>query len=494
MKRLSVFVPIGVALLALAGLLGLLRPVLATTSPPRPASLQAEPALAATAPYTYYFPRLPGGDATAPVSTTSRYVDSLIPSRLQAWGCAAGQQQRRGTIILDFGQPYTYTADVQGVYYFAFDVAPLAQVELAARSFITGYATCAPPTIPVTIGLGVNNYGTDVHFASGLAWGQMTQRIASAVAASSYASRVTVMGAIDAEPGFGSAGQTRGWVDGYASGTGRPLINFGSCDGCPTSGAPPLNTQIGGFWTLNELWYVSGGHPLTKPLPEIYLTSGTNARQWKTVALAVKTWANADLRFIGVMTQWQACHERGNDAECEAIHTNNPSEAGWTQLRDALASAPSVAQTFGPPTDISWEAWNSSALANARRITSFTRPTGRALGWGYLVASVTAPLPASQFIGVNAWQRRVGAIRLIVHAGARRNEGGASTPALVVFRRDDGLGVWQRDADGALARYYTPTGAKGSLRIVTARGAVLELRDSANQRFRFDTTTFRWVR
>ena len=86
-------------------------------------------------------------------------------------------------------------------------------------------------------------------------------------------------------------------------------------------------------------------------------------------------------------------------------------------MNTALASNPLVAQPIGPPTDISWEAWDTSFRASAIPKTSFARPSGRALGWGYLLAEATPPLPASQFIGNNAWQRRIGAIRTIVYSG-----------------------------------------------------------------------------
>lgn len=430
--------------------------------------------------------------------TTSRYVDSLIPSRLNGWGCAAGQAATSGTIVLAFGQPYTVTlgggVQVPGVYYFAAELATLGQVEIAARNFMTGYANCVPAGIPITVALGTNNYRGATGSNHGREWGLMVNRVAASVAAAPYSGLINVVGAIDAEPGFYGPIPTRAWVDGYASVANRPLLNFGSCDGCPTSGAPALSTITGGGWTIGDIWYVSGGNPIATALPEIYLTSGTNARQWKTVALSVKTWTGKDMRFAGVMTQWQACNERGNQAECEAIHIDNTPQEGWDQMNTALASNALVAQPLGPPTDISWEAWDTSFRASAVPKTTFTRPSGRALGWGYLLAEATPPLPASQFIGNNAWQRRVGAIRTIVYAGTRRDEGGAKVAALAVFRRDDSRDVWQPFAGGEQFKIYRPAGARGTLRIVSARGAVLELRDAANVRFRFDTYSLRFVR
>ncbi len=446
---------------------------------------------------TIFIPIQTGGRAIL-APTTSRYVDSLIPSRLNSWGCAAGQAATTGVIVLAFGQPYPVAlpggGTTNGVYYFAAELATIAQVEIAARNFITGYANCSVPAVPITVALGVNNYRGATNFEHGKDWGAMVSRVAASVAAAPYSQTVNVVGAIDAEPGFYGPIPTRAWVDGYASMTTRPLINFGSCDGCPTSGAPVLNTVIGGGWTINDVWYVSGGNPIATALPEIYLNSGTNARQWKTVALSVKTWAAKNMRFVGVMTQWQACHERGNEAECEAINIDNTPYEGWDQMVNALASNVLVAQPVGPPTDISWEAWDTAFRTSSVPNKVFTRPSGRALGWGYLLAEATPPLPASQFIGNNAWQRRVGNIRTIVYAGTRRDEKGARIAALAVFRRDDAALVWQPFAGGELFKLYPAPGARGTLRILSARGNVLDLRDEANRRFRFDTYSLRYVR
>jgi hypothetical protein len=54
--------------------------------------------------------------------------------------------------------------------------------------------------------------------------------------------------------------------------------------------------------------------------------------------------------------------------------------------------------------------------------------------------------------------------------------------------------VWQPFSGGEQFKIYRPAGARGTLRIVSARGAVLELRDAANVRFRFDTYSLRFVR
>lgn len=494
MKRALALLPAALALAAVA--------VFALSAPSKAADAGAPPSAPASLDITQALSRtvfLPiSVGRQYPLSTTSRYVDSMTPSRLNAWGCAAGQDAAPGVIVLAFGQPYTVTlaggATTNGVYYYAGDLATLAQVEIAARNFITGYAACAPPTAPITLAMGVNNYRGATNYNHGRDWGLMVNRVADAIATAPYSQLITVAAGFDAEPGFFGPIPTRGWVDGYASVATRPLINFGSCDGCPTSGAPAMNTVIGGGWTLNDIWYVSGGNPIATALPEIYLTSGTNARQWKTVALSVKTWTGKDMRFPGLMTQWQACQERGNQAECQAVHIDNTPDQGWEQLSAALAGDALVAQTVGPPTDISWEAWNTAVVASVAPQRTFAKPTGKASGWGYLVAEATPPLPASQFIGENAWQRRVGTIRTMFYAGTRRTETGDKIAALAVMRRDDAYGVWQRFGTGELYKLYPAPGARGTLRITGARGNVLELRDAANARFRFDTYTLRYVR
>ncbi len=161
----------------------------------------------------------------------------------------------------------------------------------------------------------------------------------------SWADRIKIAGAIDAEPGWNGPGVTRAWVEGYnAAANGCVYYNFGSCDSCPFDGCETC-TPLNG-WTYEDLWYVSWGARSAYTIPEIYLVSGVNADQWYRVSRYGYTVHGQAIRFSGVMTQYQSCQQRG-------CTTNTPSQ-GWLQLYDKINTNPFTAMTPKWLTDIKW--------------------------------------------------------------------------------------------------------------------------------------------
>jgi hypothetical protein len=96
--------------------------------------------------------------------------------------------------------------------------------------------------------------------------------------------QVQVNGANDMEPGFGPVAATRAWVQGFTGGTQRTLLNFGSADGCPVSLSTDttVNHACNNGWTIQDIWWVSGGSDRVAAAPEIY--NAVQPQQWAVIS------------------------------------------------------------------------------------------------------------------------------------------------------------------------------------------------------------------
>lgn len=297
-----------------------------------------------------------------PVATISRYIgrsEMLTWSTLYNMGCQRGQSTPAGqdvAIILDFGYPASQNNQYGVQFLVSGDFTTTQAISETVRGFLTGFYRCSSPGTHLTLAIGINNAGSGVTSTHGAAWAQLVNDLNNWIRKPpSWANKLTVWGAIDAEPGFGSPSATRAWVNGYDS-VNNPessYLNFGSCDGCPYSACPSC-TPVGG-WTLEDIWYISWGALPARPLPEIYLTNGVNADQWYRVALYGVNTHGGLMRFRGSLTQWNACEEnrRWNPNAC--VGTDNRPEEGYLQLYYALNADPRTAQTMPWSSDISWE-------------------------------------------------------------------------------------------------------------------------------------------
>src|SRR5207244_1854684 len=120
---------------------------------------------------------------------------------------------------------------------------------------------------------------------------------------------------------WNTAPVTKAWVNAYDSVNNQLLYDFGDASGCP-----PAATCDNG-WTQDDIWYISWGVVPGRPLPQIYATSGINARQWEQIALYSVTNKSTRMDFQGALTQYQACQQVGG---CSG--TNNTAEQGWIFL------------------------------------------------------------------------------------------------------------------------------------------------------------------
>ncbi len=434
---------------------------------------------------------LPFVSGPAFAHTTSRYISTMNPQHHEFMGCAAGRANEQGVIILAFGQPWAQ-GDEYGVLYYRsnFTFASTATIAEAVKGFLRGYWTCAPPYARLKLGVGTNNYRGATGFNHGRAWGQMINQLHTWLqtnAPAGAAERLTVLGANDIEMSWNGPITTLAWVQGYASATTIPFINFGTCDGCPTTASP--NRQPNNGWTVDQVWQVNSG--IAIPFPEIYLRNGVNADQWYRMSLYAALNKGAKLNFGGLLTQWQACRDVGG---CNG--TDNTPHQGWSQLQAALNADPRTAMPLPFPSDITWRVITQPLDTGTLTLQTTDEVEGDVAllretpaGDGVILEEVAPPIPATLFLAENAWRgainSRAGARTVLVFAGRVRD------PAL------GGVDETQRGGVAVIHAWHdwriiaAPEGV-GTLRIVSAANAVLVLSDGART-LRFDVRSELWL-
>lgn len=335
-----------------------------------------------------YLPVVQRAVPVVPNAALSYYIQDASPSALWALGCGAGQYDQATSgkqdhlVVLNFGQMWiengVYGA---GKFYPKWGFVSLSDVENAVKSYIQGYYNCtgSDNDSQMMVAIGTNNYGSmntgttnqssrrNSMYTFGQKWADMVNNIYTWAAGQGYTSQVSVAGAIDIEwggddyditPTWNTAYITRGWVDGFKANSRNVHIffNFGACSGCnstySTSTTP--NWAYRDEWTISDVWYVSWGASPAYAVPEIYLNSGVNAKQWQTLSEYAARIKGLKIDFSGPMTQYQACIQRNGDPTCPQMD-NTPSQ-GWQQLYDALnASSYTTQSVLRWVTDIAWQ-------------------------------------------------------------------------------------------------------------------------------------------
>ncbi len=293
-----------------------------------------------------------------PAATTSRYVTTTDPQKLNQEGCSQGQAGQNGVVVLFFGDPFydsttgRYGAKLPVVKTFVSTDA----IWTLVSEFANGYYYCSPPGAHIWLAVGITNNGTYVDHANGTAWGQLVTNIKATIDyPPTMADKITVAGAVNAELQWNTPTNTRAWVDGYTSGVANYgfLYNVGNCPGCnyPT-GAP------GAPWTWDHVWYISFGAPLNLPLPMIYAKSGVHTTQWHSMSVySFEQKGGYMMRFKGAFTQYDACHDPSNIPEgpkCIADALDNTAAEGWTQLYNAQNADARTVQNLDWSTDVTW--------------------------------------------------------------------------------------------------------------------------------------------
>jgi len=235
--------------------------------------------------------------AAAPTAVTAWYMYGSSASELKSYayahGCAFAKAQPDMSIrllLLDFGAARKVGSGTWGAVDFSNTTFANPDILAALKRAADGYHNCHVKG-GVDIVYGTSNYHlsnsgmstTDAWYA-GYHQSERAEDLYSYQASQGYSSQ-TSDAAADIEPSWDGQLISKQLVNGD-SGHGWALYyDFGSADGCPTSGTSDGACNNG--WHASDVGYVSF-HGLALPLPEIYYT--VNANQWTVV----RRWWNAN--------------------------------------------------------------------------------------------------------------------------------------------------------------------------------------------------------
>ena len=293
-----------------------------------------------------------------PLFTTSYYWDTINATVISEEGRLLGElmagvpEDDYMVAILDFCQPWkdgsnygVYLCDLGGF-------VPISQIETAVKNFAIGYYTAsADPSDFLTLVVGTNNYGRYVECYHGIEWAGMVNRLNDWLVEVGFNNKIYITGGNDMELGFNSFFNTRDWINGYNSINKYPLYDFGDAQSCPTERTYKDKICTSTAYGDNYTWYMSYvrqiafGTESNYPLPLIYNTLGTNAKQWYSLSSFSVDLYGGKMEILGAVTQWQACQTRA----CPGID-NEPAK-GWQQLYDELNKDPDTAQSLLWSTD-----------------------------------------------------------------------------------------------------------------------------------------------
>jgi hypothetical protein len=296
----------------------------------------------------------PSPAAAAPGATVSRYVSLISESYHYQMGCNAALTKVSGVTVLIYGKPVVVRGRYGASLYGGPD-ATIAQIGAAVKAFGRGYYRCSlrsrPHTTFVNLVIATTNCcgRGQVRYEHGRAWARMVNDVGAWLRARGYAGKVRVRGGSDMEPSYNSRWRTWQWWLGYHSVNRYYLYNVGSADGCPQTGDGRANGYCNNGWRQSDLFGLSW-HGDAVPLPQIYLNSGAQARQWKQIKLYGIVSEGRSMTLMGSLTQSRACQQSAD--LCRT--TDNRPSVGWSQLYNVLASHPRTRQPVSYSTDISW--------------------------------------------------------------------------------------------------------------------------------------------
>jgi hypothetical protein len=279
------------------------------------------------------------------------------------------QAGNRTDIILDYGQPCLASGGAQGAYSFTGTCYSTSQIKTDVESYIQGYCTYMKTTVSgttcgtqyqsippraVVILVGTNNCcDTTVSNAHGRAWSQMVVDLNAYLVSNAIDYQLEVKGATDIELQWNSAANSKAWVDGYNTvSTDWGYYNFGDCP-CSEGYNPGYGLPLD--WHYEDVWYVSWGSSFgAEPFPEIYNTTGAQAREWQGVSHYAYVTHGSQILFQHILTQLGACNQG-----LSCVGVNNSKSAAFTQMNVALNADPDTAGGLdvGPlfsQADISW--------------------------------------------------------------------------------------------------------------------------------------------
>jgi hypothetical protein len=288
----------------------------------------------------------------ASFTTRSYYFGSASRDKAVMLGCRNGDKQGRATLF--FGAPVAVGSGYGATLWGAPD-RTTAQINTLVRDFVRGYTWCRESrTHRLLIGIGTSNSAIDGKSNSwltghGKAWSAMVRNVHD-WADRYHPSSVTIYGAWNAEPSWSRYEKADAWMHGYDNAYPRRRnlhANF-SADGCPSTTA--TNGSCNNGWNQRRLWHLAWDHDPSLTFPEIYATSGVNARQWMQISEYGHHYQNDGIYFFGVMAQEAACRQSGG-----CLRTNNTPHQAHDQLLDAVNSHSHTRQpSIDAMTDMHW--------------------------------------------------------------------------------------------------------------------------------------------
>lgn len=224
----------------------------------------------------------------ATTSTTTAYEEGYSQGEADA---ASGQDS---LVILDFGGQYSSGGFELPINY---ENITDAQADAYAEAFGEGYwaGTFTDTSTQVDIVMGTNN---DVN-----ANGTTAKHLSSDVSTvwnylydNGYGSQTWVEAGDDIEPSYADDYAD---VHAFLNGMTELDVNFGSADGCPTSGGAGSCLDS---WTVNREWWVSTGSSESDwSTPEIYLTA--QGDQWANISSYGENSESKESLFYGPCTE-----------------------------------------------------------------------------------------------------------------------------------------------------------------------------------------------
>ncbi len=266
-------------------------------------------------------------------------------------GCA--NTDTSGRMTLFFGAP-TAVGNTYGATLWGGANRTVPQIGELIKDFVRGYAWCRRDSRrQALVGMGTSNSGLDTKADAWIAghggtWANVVRSVSEWVNRT-YPGIAQVYGAWDAEPSWSAYRKADMWMQGYNGYPGnRPVHAHFSADGCPRDSANGGGCSNG--WSQHGIWRLSWWYDPALPMPQIYATSGVNARQWQKIDEYGARHHNDGMVFGGLMTQHRACQQKSG---CKGI--SNLPHQGHDQLLSTLNANQLTRQPYlETVTDISW--------------------------------------------------------------------------------------------------------------------------------------------
>jgi hypothetical protein len=261
-------------------------------------------------------PSLPGSVAPAAASplfeTRSYYIANAGNDAMRMLGCHNGDTQGRSSLF--FGAPVDTRGAFGATLWGGADLA-VEEIGELLKEYVRGYVWCRRSgNFQLMVGMGTSNSAVQnkpdgwLH-GHGQRWAAVVANI-NFWAEHFYPGIARVYGAWDVEPSWSSPGKADSWMLGYNSHPPRRSLHANwSADGCPRDSS--ANGACNNGWNQEWMWRLSWRYDPSLPYPQIYATSGVNARQWQQIDLYGAIHHGDGMVFWGALAQHAACVQMG---------------------------------------------------------------------------------------------------------------------------------------------------------------------------------------